>query len=439
MMGQLLAGFGVADVSPPVGLWHIGRQSDGIRDDLRATALVLEVAGQRAAIVSVDVITLSRPSVAVIRERIAAEAGVPPERTVILSAHTHSSPVTHPIGSQFPDDDYVRLLEKSIAGAVVAAARQLVPARVSYGEGRVGFSINRRLKTATGVQMLPNPAGPIDRRVRALRLDAADPDTDLPLGVMFSVCCHPTSFPTSSATGADYPGATRRVIEHAYDGQAKALFLPGAFGNVRPSPLDGQGRFRSVTGVELDRMGRALGAEVVRAAEECSGIPREPGVETPTWEGDGGLAGARWDVPLLYGTLPTWESLLASTSRYEQVWKQQMLARLERDGRFPEGEPCEVQALRLGPFLIVAIGGEPFVELGQAIEAQLAGAPGIAEVLVLGYANGCVGYLCTAEAYAEGGYESASAHVNYHRPAPFAADTETRIVSGAVALARQLI
>jgi hypothetical protein len=193
-----------------------------------------------------------------------------------------------------------------------------------------------------------------------------------------------------------------------------------------------------VTDVELDRIGRALGAEVVHVAEEVSGIPREPGTVTPTWDGTGGLGAVHHDVPLRYRSVPSREEILASTSPFEQPWKEQMLSQLARDGRLPDGEPCEVQVMRLGPFLIVAIGGEPFVETGRAIEARLVATPGIVAVLVLGYANGSAGYLCTAQANAEGGYESAQAYFNSQRPGPYADDTEAAIVAAAGTLAQRL-
>lgn len=436
---MILAGAASADVTPPVGLAHLGPRSERIRDDLRATAVVLAVGPQRVAIVNIDTLSLGRESAAAIRRRIAADTGIPDGNTLVLATHTHSSPVLHPLGNAAPDTNYVHVVEMAAAGAAIMAAHRLKPARLMLGDGQIGFNVNRRLKTPSGIQMLPNPDGPVDRRVRVLRLESTDRQAASPLAVLFSVCCHPTSFPTSKATGADYPGAARRAIEHAYHGASTALFLPGAFGNVRPSPLDEQGRFRSVTDSELGRMGRALGATVVHVAEEISGIPREPGAHTPTWDGTGGIQAISQDVPLRYQSPPTRAQLAASTSAYEHAWRDNLLATLDRDDHLAEGEPCAIQVVRLGPLLLVAIEGEPFIEIGQQIEARLLAHAGVEAVLVLGYANGNAGYLCTAQAYAEGGYEAASAHINYHRPAPYLPETEALLVETAVSLAERLL
>jgi len=442
-MTMLQAGRSSVDVTPPVGTWQCGyggrtRPSETIRDHLRATALVLETDGQRTAIVGVDVIAIRRDSVATIRRRIAADVGIPPERVLLGCSHTHGGPVTMPLASQPCDDDYVRILEKTIAGAVAMAARQMVPARLAYGEGHIAFSIERRLQTADGMRMLPNPAGPIDRRLRVLRVESAL-GREMPLAVLFGVCCHATCLGADNyAISGDYPAAARRCIEHLYHGETRALFLPGAFGDVRPNLVDERGRFRGATDVELERIGRAVGAEAVRVSEELSGIPRAPGAVTPRWEGEGGMAGAIRDVPLQYQQLPSRDELLALTARGDGFWARRLLAQLDKDGHLPAGEPCEVQALRLGPFLLIAVAGELMVEIAQAIEARLADATGTDATLVLGYANGMAGYLCTARAYAEGGYESAEAHFAYHRPAPFSADTATALTQAALMLAAEV-
>jgi hypothetical protein len=61
-----------------------------------------------------------------------------------------------------------------------------------------------------------------------------------------------------------------------------------------------------------------------------------------------------------------------------------------------------MQALRVGDFLLLTIPGEPMVEYGFQIEKAIADR---AIPIVIGYANGHLGYICTADAYKSGGYE----------------------------------
>ena len=58
--------------------------------------------------------------------------------------------------------------------------------------------------------------------------------------------------------------------------------------------------------------------------------------------------------------------------------------------------------VHLGDFLLLTIPGEPMVEYGFQIEKAIADR---AIPIVVGYANGSLGYICTAESHKYGGYE----------------------------------
>ena len=58
--------------------------------------------------------------------------------------------------------------------------------------------------------------------------------------------------------------------------------------------------------------------------------------------------------------------------------------------------------MKVGPYLFLTLPGEPFVEYGFRLEKAIADR---AVPIVVGYANGDIGYICTAKAHKEGGYE----------------------------------
>ena len=64
--------------------------------------------------------------------------------------------------------------------------------------------------------------------------------------------------------------------------------------------------------------------------------------------------------------------------------------------------PAELMAMKLGPFLLLTMPGEPMVEYGFRIERAIADR---AVPIVVGYANGNIGYIATEASYAVGGYE----------------------------------
>jgi len=80
-----------------------------------------------------------------------------------------------------------------------------------------------------------------------------------------------------------------------------------------------------------------------------------------------------------------------------------------------------------------------FLETGLKAQQAVARASGVepARVLVLGYCNGSIGYLPTASAIPEGGYE-VGAWRNSERPGGFTADAERRLVECAARQAARL-
>ncbi|MGH2608417.1 MAG: hypothetical protein ACRDHF_04950, partial [Tepidiformaceae bacterium] len=70
---------------------------------------------------------------------------------------------------------------------------------------------------------------------------------------------------------------------------------------------------------------------------------------------------------------------------------------------------------------LVALPGEVFVETGEEIRAR----SGIANLLVVTYANDYPGYFCRPEAYEQGGYEAGVT--------PFAPQADMMLIEAAVA------
>ena len=76
---------------------------------------------------------------------------------------------------------------------------------------------------------------------------------------------------------------------------------------------------------------------------------------------------------------------------------------------FPKRERVRIQALRIGDVGVSAFPGEPFVELGLAVRKR---SP-LRQNLIIGLSNDAVGYIPTAEAHEQGGYETWRAKTSY--------------------------
>ena len=419
-MAELRAGVGRTVITPPVGTLMGGYGArdhgcEGAHDDLMATALALDDGRTRAAIVALDIVGLAEDSVARIRTLIQHHSDVPGNNVAVCCSHTHSGPVTRELGAGGPPNrEYLHVLEGLAATAVIQAARHMEPVVGSVAFGIGGFNVNRRRQTESGVQMLPNPDGAVDRRVFALRLDrtANAGGEAAPLATLFSYSCHSTCMGAANyQLSADFPGQARRCIEAAYwpDGGSHALFLQGCCANVRPNLTGPDGRFRGATFRELRGIGYTLGAEVLRVSQ----------------------AGEPIDLaPLAAGSTRVRLPLRPLADVLDRPWAAAAARQqgpLEPPSGFPTSIEAEVQVLRLGDLLLVALPGEIFEETGRRIVAALPGGPD--RTLVSSYSNGATGYVPTPEALQEGGYEAFP--FGRGRGILYADDVEVRLIAAA--------
>jgi hypothetical protein len=284
----------------------------------------------------------------------------------------------------------------------------------------------------------------VDRDVLAIRVDEAAEEarpSRPPLAVLFRYTCHATAMGAQNyLITADYPGAAAATVEQTYGGQTTALFLQGCAGNVRPNLTSPQGGFRSADWPELARLGRELGGATVAAAEHAAFV--EPA-------GDGSVRAAGRTTTLPYAPLPPAEELRAllaagrwpqgqALNETERQWAAAALNKVEEGGLEP-GLPAEVQVFRLGGVWLVALPGEVFLEIGWKTRDVVAVAAGVPSerVVVAAYANGSVGYVPTAAAMPEGGYE-VTAYRHGGRPSGFAPEAEDVLAGTAAELAASL-
>jgi hypothetical protein len=267
---------GVAErvITPPVGVplgGYAGRPgpSVGVHDDLHARALVLEAGGERAALVSLELLYPTPELVKALREEAEGKAGVPADSVLVAAVHTHSGPSVFgldPCLERSYLDEYWSLLPSLVASVVVEAAGRLAEAGIRFGRGRLdGWTVNRR---RPGL-------GPLDNEVGALLLEGVGG----PVAAVVNFACHAVVLGHNNLLiSADYPGAVSRAVKRLLG--ATALFLTGACGDVNPlTPGTSLERVydRSVgTFADVEEMGTAVACEAVKS---LMGSRREEEVE----------------------------------------------------------------------------------------------------------------------------------------------------------------
>jgi hypothetical protein len=364
---NLRAGVAKVDITPPPDTPVVGhvRPTNGVRDPIRAGVLLLDNGDTRAAIVTLDLLNAPADMVSPLREAIADKTKTPVKNIMIATSHNHSGP------GWSSDSGWGREMVNKITAASADALKEMRPVTIGYGEDRIDFNINRRKVIDGRAVVRLNPDGPCDHRVKVLRFD--DGKALEPMAVLMHAVCHPCVFTWGDKLtppypkgfpkiSADFPGEAQTFVEKTYGPRTRAMFLQGCAGDIRPN-LPGV-PYRCGDEADIKWAGRGLGCAVVRAVDR--GAVREERSKRKT----------------IY-------PLRCATSVIDLPGKKGKLA-------------CEMQALRLGDFLLLTIPGEPMVEYGFKVERAIADR---AIPLVIGYANGDLGYICTAESHKYGGYE----------------------------------
>jgi hypothetical protein len=439
---RLRAGVAVMDITPPVGyrlFGHAARKlpSDGVHDPLRLKVLTLFDGRTRLAIVTSDLIDFSAASVATVRRLARERLGLSADHLLLTSSHTHTGPCMSLASVFMPPEhilpDYISVVEKKIVGGIREAMNDEAPVSVHLGEAGVNAgAISRRLWTGKELLFRPNPAGPVDDRLSVLRLDGANGS---PRAILFRYSCHPTVLSAElHRISADYPGAAQAWVERAYPGTA-ALFLQGCCGDVRPAIVR-KGEFAGGTFAQMERMGQRLGEAVVRACE-CAHPIR--GVPLRGRAGVIRLPMARSLQPTDLSRLKELAAAYARDNRefaekgYVQQWAAFWRRELRAGRPRTRHVPMAAHVLRLGEVTVAALAAEVMAEYGTWLRQALG-----PKTIVVGYADGDMGYLPTREALAQGGYEAVF-HLFENYSAPFDPRLDKKVIESMRALAAQCV
>lgn len=435
---MLRAGFNRVCISPPVGAPLAGfaarhSVSKGIHDDLFARALVMSDDDQSLALVSVDLLALSGDFVSGVRSAIEKRTGIRADAVLIASTHTHAGPVT--IKTFFNPEEsvdaaYLDSLANAIEEAVAVAWAKRFPACIGVGPGHVaGVGVNRRSADQR----------PVDEEVGIIKVDDM---TGRTRGVFINYSCHPTVLgPDNLLVTGDFPNFAVQQIEEKLGLDSFAMFVNGTQGNIS------MGHSSELSAIGIITPGRTFerAAELGRLLADATltALPQIPTDKSPT------LAALSRSVNLPLKHYPPVEHAVDQLREAEA-----QLQKLEEEGAPPDrigpaktkrlyasitsfyareartlsnGQlPVELQGVRIGDAVFIAVPAEVFVEIGLKLKSQ---AP--TRTFVIGIANGYIGYLPNREAYAVGGYEVVSAKC--------AADSEEILVNEAIALEKDLL
>ncbi len=437
----LRIGFAEADITPPEGYPMAGyyheRLSTGIRDPLKAKAVVVLGEQEQAAIVVCDLIGISYDLTSIVRKRVADKLNIPEQHIVVAGTHSHTAPdytreLFDYVVTEKPRSDgkpsYSEKLISGICNALLHAHAAAQPVTVRSGSARqtVPVSFNRRFVMRDGsVRTWMNyrtagvvrAAGPIDDEVGLV--EVRDSVQQKPLGLISNFALH---LDTVGGTqwSADYPFYVQQATRTALGEGVVSLFATGTCGDINHA--DPSKSERNTT----DFIGQSLGQTVVRGlaelqtAESSSLRVRSAVVRLPLQvvsEGDVRKSEQILSVLKNGGKVEFLDQVLAyKTIMLDHLQHSPSLSQttdyiswgLSRKWAGIGSElPVEVQVIALGDDVaIVCLPGEVFVDLGLAIKR----ASPFRTTIIVELAN-CVEsiYIPTRVAYANGSYEVTNA------------------------------
>jgi hypothetical protein len=211
-------------------------------------------------------------------------------------------------------------------------------------------------------------------------------NNDKPLAVLSYYASHPQSYYRTGISNPDFPGIARFMRQLAVP-EALHIHFNGAGGNLTAGKYnDGAKENRLI-------LAERLADGMKRAWDNTKRVPVSP-------------ASVKWSVePIALKPAEGIQNLEAAMKTQTSVFLSNNLSKLVWLKRLEAGKKIDIALLSIGNTRILHLPGEPFVEYQLAAKAAR---PDLF-LAVAGYGDYAVGYIGTAIAYSQGGYETGQA------------------------------
>ena len=394
------------DATPPVGFRmaydHVIRTEEL---GLRCRGIVIIGAGKPIVLCAIDWIGIGNESHDRFRSVLAGAAGTVPERVAVHALHQHDAPrcdfsaesLLHEAGVSDlgpHDGSLARDLLKRLATAVEQSVAKPHPlTHIGIGKATVkDVASNRRILTDGKVsatryttcrdpKLRELPDGVIDPELNSLTFF----NEETPIAALSYYACHPQSYYRTGVPSPDFPGIARFMRGQDVPDVLHVHFN-GAGGNI------GAGKYNDGNKANRLILATRLAQGMKRAFESAKRIP---------------ISNADVDWQFQPVALPPAKHLVAEELRQNlDKWNSKDYwgspEQLSWLLRCQNGHKIDVACLSLGNARILHMPGELFVEYqlnAKAMRPEL-------DVMMAAYGDYGPGYIGTAIAYGEGGYET---------------------------------
>lgn len=371
---------------------------------------------QPSILITLDLVGIPAEITRQLAESLSKSTGISESRLAICASHTHGGPevgnllnILQARGEVFSDsllalDHLVHIsayreeLKKKLEEVSLQALKNRTPAKVSWGQGQVGFAKNRRTE-----------GGPVDHAMPMLRVDSKDGKL---LAVLVNYACHGTTISGINEIHGDWISEAQKFIESRHPGTA-AMVAIGCAGDSNPHPRR-----------EMKYMvshGKEIADEVDRLLE----TKLEPIASPPTAQ--------MKRINLPYAHVPTVPELIKESSEntIKGYYSRLALDRVTRGMEIPTTQPYAIQVWTFGSKMaMINLPGEVVVDYSLRLKKEI----GASVLWINAYTNDVPSYIASARVIAEGGYEAEGSMYWYDKPSPYKPEIEDMIIQAVVDL-----
>lgn len=396
------------DASPEIGAPLAYDPCIEVTDPLSCRGVVILGAGQPIVLAAIDWIGVANEAHDEFRQRLADAVGTTRERVSVHAIHQHDAPrcdfTAAALLDHFGQDHrhydvrWAREVFRKAAVAARAAADEAAPVDgLGLGVAEVEqVASNRRILGDDGRVAVTRYTATRDPAIRALPTGTVDPrlrmisfwNGDQPVAALTYFATHPQSYYRTGKANPDFPGYARDRRD-AETG-VPHIHFNGAGGNI------GAGKWNDGSVENREILTRRVAAAMKAAWESTE--------RAPLSAVDVGWESVSVELPLadhLDESLLVAQLSRSDAAPAEQVVAAEHLAWLRRA---TAGEKIEIGCLRLGSARVLHMPGELFVEYQLAAQQMR---PDLF-VAMAAYGQYGPGYIGTAVAYDQGGYETSA-------------------------------
>ncbi len=408
---MIKAGFSRVDVTPPLGAHLAGYYQDriakGILDPIYLNAISFSDDTETVVWVTADFLNIRMENANEIRTAIAKRLGIKGKNVMVSCLHQHTSIILASRtgeNSIYTDRSYIDLLIRKFCDVSEMAMNDMKEATMLIGEKeaaeKIAFIRRYLMKDGTIVtnpgrgkqDLIERPLDVSDNTVRLMRFKREDGDIAV---VNFST--HPDVI-GGEYYSADWPGFVRTNVEREIEG-SRCIVINGVEGdsnhlNFQSDNIPRKGvphsmhMARVITDAVHDIWESATPCEVTKLVSKTDMVhskTRMDGIE-------------RYDECCKF-----WDDYYAG-----KITDPMEMKKIADAGRVrsllaaPIYQRLPISTVDFGPVALVGFGGEPFTHYATAVREACPDKYIIAACCT----NGGEGYLPTAKALAEGGYEA---------------------------------